>query len=130
MRVKEVMKSVRIMGYDSSAKQAAVLMKKLKIGSIVITDDSRAVGIVTERDLLTKITAENKLPSKIKIKDIMSRNLITIEPDDSVEDAVYLMIQHKIKKLPVVKNEELLGIITSTDLVKNSEEIGEFYFFD
>lgn len=124
------MKPVRTIDHLDSAKTAADLMKKVQISSIVVINNKNAEGIVTERDFLTKISAENKLPSKVKVNEIMSDKLITIDPESVIDDAVYLMIKHKIKKLPVVRDKELLGIITATDIVKNSSETGEFFFFD
>lgn len=130
MKVKEIMKPVRTIDHLTSAKKAADLMKKVQISSIVVTNSKKAKGIVTERDFLTKISAENKVPSRVIINEIMSKSLITIDPDSVIDDAIYLMLKHKIKKLPVVRDQELLGIITATDIVKNSSETGEFFFFD
>ncbi len=130
MRVKEVMKHTKSIDHGETARKAASLMKRHNIGSLVVTNSNKAKGIITERDLLNKVTAENKTPSKIKVKDIMSKSLITIGPDESLDDAVYLMLKHKIKRLPVVKDDELLGILSSTEIVKHSDEIGEYFFFD
>lgn len=130
MKVKEIMKPVRTIDHLTSAKKAADLMKKVQISSIVITNNKKANGIVTERDFLTKISAENKVPSRVIVNQIMSKNLITIDPESIIDDAIYLMLKHKIKKLPVVQDQELLGIITATDIIKNSSETGEFFFFD
>jgi len=129
MKVKEVMKKVRTIDHNSSVREAALSMKKLEIGSLVVTNSTKPVGIITERDILTKVTASNETPSKIKIKDIMSKPLITLDHDSPLEDAVYLMIKHKIKKVPILNDKGLHGIITSTEVVANSDDIGEYYFF-
>jgi CBS domain-containing protein len=60
----------------------------------------------------------------------MTKKVISISPESYIDDAVYIMIQHKIKKLPVVNNGELVGILTSSDILTNSEDIGQFYIFD
>ena len=131
MRVKEVMKHARTVAFDATVKEAAILMDKYSMGSlVVINDKKRVVGIVTERDFLQKVTVKDKIPSKISIRDIMTPKIISIDSESLLDDAVYLMIKHRIKKLPVIDNHELVGILTATDIVANSSEIGEFYLFD
>ncbi len=129
MKVKEVMKRVKTIDSDSSVKKAAKIMSDARIGSLVVLDGTKVVGIITERDILSKVSATNKLPSKVKVSDIMTSKLIFIHPEDLIDDAVYLMLKYKIKKLPVMEGKELLGILTSTDIVANSDEVGQFYFF-
>jgi len=135
MKVKEIMRPARTISQDENVRDAAKLMNQHRIGSLIVLNDSKGIaGILTERDILKKITVENKLPSSVNVDQIMTKKIITIDPDDKIDDAVYLMIKHKIKKLPVVSKaddkEELLGIITSTDLMNNSEDIGQFYIFE
>ena len=130
MKIKEVMKKAQTIDINSSARQAASLMDKYHIGSLVVTNGEKVLGILTEKDLLSKVTAKNKLPSKVKVKEIVSKYLITLEPDSPIDDAAYLMIKHKIKRIPIMKDEKLLGILTATDVVAHSDEMGQFYIFD
>lgn len=131
MKIKEIMKEVKTISPEETVKDAAVLMNKYSIGSLVVVDSKKKlVGIVTERDIMQKVTAPNKLAGKVLVEDIMSNKLITIDANDLLDDAVYLMIKNKIKKLPVIDNDELVGIVTATDIVANSSEVGEFYLFD
>jgi CBS domain-containing protein len=132
MKVKEIMRPVRVISEDATVRDAAKLMHQHRIGSLVVTADNAkgVAGIITERDILGKVTAENKSPAKVKVNEIMTKKVITVTPDAFIDDAIYLMIEHKIKKLPVVENRELIGIITSTDIVNNSLEVGQFYVFD
>jgi len=137
MKIKSIMRPARTISPEANIKDAAIIMNKYRIGSLIVTDgkkckgnESRIVGIITERDILEKVTVTNKIPSKVLVEDIMTKKLVTIGPDALIDDAVYLLIKHKIKKLPVIKEGELLGIITSTDMVNNSDEIGQFYLFD
>lgn len=131
MRIREIMKNVRTIHYDSTVKEAAVIMSKYDIGCLVVVDNNKkVVGIITERDILEKVNARDKTSSKIRIEEIMTPKVITIDANALLDDAVYLMIKHKIKKLPVIENNELVGIITSTDIVANSSDVGEFYLFD
>jgi len=129
MKVKEAMKHAKTIGWDSSVRDAAKIMARDRIGSLVVVDERKIAGIVTKRDILSKVTAANKLPSKIQVNEIMSPDLVTISPESHIDDAVYLMLKHKIKKLPVIDEGELVGVITSTDIVTHSDEIGQFYFF-
>ena len=132
MRIKEIMRPARTISETATIKEAAQSMNKHRMGSLIAIDEKqkKVTGILTERDVLEKVTALNKLASKVKVMDIMTKKVITIGPNSLIDDAVYLLIQHKIKKLPVVENHELLGIITSKDLITNSGEIGQFYVFD
>ena len=130
MRVKEIMQKVKSVESTCSVKDAAELMSRLRMGSLIVKEGKKVVGIITERDIMSKVVSKDKQPGSVKVKDIMSSRLVTTEPEALIDDAVYLMLKHKIKKLPVIKDKELVGILTSTDLVKNSDEIGQFYFFD
>jgi CBS domain-containing protein len=132
MKVKEIMRPARVISKESNVRDAAKMMNKHRIGSLIVVDDNKrkVAGIITERDILEKVTAGNKLASKVKVEDIMTKKVISISPESYIDDAVYIMIQHKIKKLPVVNNGELVGILTSSDILTNSEDIGQFYIFD
>lgn len=129
MKVREVMKHVKTISLGSSVKDAARKMNDHNIGSLIVLDGKKLVGIITERDILGKITALDKTPSKIPVSNIMTSKVIVTRPDDFIDDAVYLMIKNKIKKLPVIEDGEVVGMITSTDIVANSDEIGQYYVF-
>ncbi len=118
----EMNKNVRMLTSNDTVKKAAEDMAKYWMGSLVIVDDGKLVGIVTERDILSKLVTPGKDPSKVKIKDIMSKNVITIEEDKKIEDAVKLLKAHNIKKLPVMKKGKLTGIITTTDIITAIDE--------
>jgi len=117
MFVKEVMKrNIVTTGSDKSVYEAAQTMRSNNIGSLVVVNDTLE-GIVTERDVLNKVVAEGRDPKQLKVKDIMTREVITVTPDKDMEEACELMAKHKIKRLPVVFGDEVVGIITSTDIV-------------
>jgi CBS domain-containing protein len=93
-----------------------------RVGSIVIKENERCVGIITERDLIERTININ--PEKTKIKEIMSSDIKTIHPFDPIEKAVEIMEKFKIKKLPVVSDkEELVGIVTITDIAYSVPEL-------
>jgi len=96
---------------------AAVLMNRKKVGCLVIMDSEEPVGIVTERDFVRKVVAKN-LPLDTKISEITSKPLITIDPDSPLREAARLMIKNKIRRLPVVKEVKLVGIIVASDFAR------------
>lgn len=117
MLVKEIMnKEVKTVRGQTSIKDAARSMNKFSIGSLIVVKDSQLIGIITERDILEKIVAEGKDPAKIIVKDIMTKDVILIKPSTDAQDAVDIMHKNKIKKLPVVLGNKVIGILTVSDL--------------
>ena len=97
--------------------EIAEILKSRNIGCVVVTDSQGIMGILTERDIIHKVVAPNLDPAKLSVKDIMTGNVITISPYDTIELAVDLMREKKIKKLPVADGDKLVGIVTMTDLL-------------
>jgi CBS domain-containing protein len=128
MFVKEVMKrDVKTTASDTTVLEAAQKMAQNNIGCLMVVNDTLE-GIVTERDILNKIVATGKDPSQVMIRDIMTKNVISISPDKDMEEASDIMSKHRIKRLPVVFGDEVVGIITSTDVVAIlSKAIKEIY---
>ena len=117
MLVKEIMKKdVLTLGKKASVKDTLELMTENHAGSVVIVEGSKIAGIVTENDILSKIVNENR-GLETTIDKIMSKSVITIEPSEKIEAAAEIMTESKIKKLPVVSRNRLVGIITITDIV-------------
>ncbi len=134
MLVKDVMNSdVKTIGSKSSVQEAAKVMDRFRIGSLIIVKDEELIGIVTERDIMTKVVAESKDVVKTSIGNIMTKDVVMIKPDADIEEAAELMIKHHIKKLPVVFDNQLIGIITSMDIVtahpKMIEQMGALLIF-
>ncbi|MCS7125257.1 MAG: CBS domain-containing protein [Candidatus Bathyarchaeota archaeon] len=103
---------------NSTVKEAAEVMNKFEIGCLIAVRKGRAVGIITERDLLKRVVAEAKDVNKTKVKDVMSSPLVVVEPNLDLEEAVKLMFQMKIKKLPVVEGKRLVGLVSLTDIAR------------
>lgn len=103
---------------DSTVKEAAEVMNKFEIGCLIAVRNGKAIGMITERDLLKRVVAEAKDATETKVKDVMSSPLVVIEPSVELEEAVKLMFQMKIKKLPVVDGKRLVGLITLTDIAR------------
>jgi len=126
MKVSEIMHEVKVISPNISLKEAANMMSKEHIGSLVIVDkNEKIMGILTERDVLKNIGKISE-----KIEKVMSKDVVTIEEDKNIDKAVEVMNENKIKRLPVTRNEKLVGIITVTDLLANSENINEEFLFE
>ena len=110
-------KTVRV---DDSVLDAVKKMNKFRIGSIVVVSGDRPVGIITERNILQRVVEPGIDPMVIKAREIMSAPLITIESHVPLEEAARLMVRHGVKKLPVVDDGKLVGMITTSDLVRAS----------
>lgn len=103
---------------NESILDAANLMNREEIGSLVVIEDKRVVGILTERDILVRVVGENRIPEETLVKEVMTRPVTTIDASASLRDAVKLMVLKRIKKLPVMDGDKLVGIITMTDLIR------------
>ncbi|MBY0599731.1 CBS domain-containing protein [Bacillus bingmayongensis] len=95
--------------------EAAVKMKEEDIGMIPVVENNQVVGLVTDRDLVVRGIAE-KHPGSNKITNVMTTGIVSVSPDDSIEKATELMAQHQIRRLPVVENGELVGMLALGDL--------------
>jgi CBS domain-containing protein len=119
LKVEDVMvREVITIDENSSVKEAAEVMNKFEIGCLIAVKKSKAMGIITERDLLKRVVADVKDASKTKVRDVMSSPLVVVEPDMELEEAVKLMFQMKIKKLPVVDGKRLVGLVSLTDIAR------------
>jgi len=134
MQVKEIMnKDVQKIFTKATVRDAAKMMEEKNVGSLIVVEDSRLAGIITENDIIRKIIGEGKPAQTTTVEEIMVKKVIHISPESSLEDAAELMTEKKIKKLPVVENKKLLGIVTATDIVaaepKMMEHLGELLLF-
>ncbi len=128
MPVKEIMtRNVATIDIKSDVQQLSKKMLDLEVGSVIITDKKLPVGIVTERDIVRKIVSRNLIPNDISIKELMTTPLITIPSTEDVADAMHRMVKMKIRRLPVVENARLVGIVTDMDLIAVSAEMGSIF---
>ncbi len=119
LKVEDVMvKEVITIDENSTIKESAEVMNKFEIGCLIAVRRGKAMGIITERDLLKRVIADARDAAKTKVKDIMSSPLVVVEPSTDLEEAVKLMFQMKIKKLPVVDGKRLIGLISLTDIAR------------
>jgi len=124
--VRDIMRrNVKTVRTDDSVHAAVLKMNKFQIGSVIVTNNGRAVGIITERNILERIVEPRLDPGTIWAKDIMSSPLVTVGPNDAVEEAAKIMAQKRIKKLPVVDDDKVVGVISTSDIVRaNPTQIG------
>jgi len=119
LKVEDVMvEDVVTISADATVLQAAKLMNKNEIGCLIVMRREKAVGIVTERDLLKRIVSKSRDPKKTQVREIMTKPLIAGDPEMDIEDATRLMFDNKIKKLPVLEDGKLVGLVTLTDIVR------------
>jgi CBS domain-containing protein len=119
LRVADVMvKEVITIDARLTVKEAADIMNKFEIGCVIAVRKGKAMGILTERDLLKRVIAEGRDASKIKVKDVMTSPLVVTESDMDLGEAVRLMFKMKIKKLPVVDGKKLVGLVSLTDIAR------------
>ncbi|MGB9675568.1 MAG: cyclic nucleotide-binding/CBS domain-containing protein [Candidatus Bathyarchaeales archaeon] len=119
LKVSDVMiKEVITIDENATVKEAAEIMNKFEIGCLIAVRKGKAMGIITERDLLKRVVAEARDANKTKVKEIMSSPLVVVEPNMDLEEAVRLMFQMKIKKLPVVEGKRLVGLVSLTDIAR------------
>ena len=110
---------------ETTVARAAKLMAERGVGSIIIVKSRKPVGILTERDLLLKVVSLDLKPSSVKVGKIMSTPIITIPPDADVTEAARTMARSKIRRLPVVEQDKLVGIVTASDITAISPELTE-----
>jgi len=103
---------------NSSISGAAKLMSEKDVGSLLVVKDKMLVGIITERDITSKVVASRKNSQVTKVSSIMSKNVITVSPNDDLYKVHFLMNKHNFRRLPVVEDGKLVGMLTEKDLIK------------
>jgi CBS domain-containing protein len=119
-----MIKDVASIAQDEKVTTAAILMSEKNIGSVLIVDQDDPIGILTEKDLLKKVVALGKDPKNLIVRDVMTSSIITVKSSTSIFNAHALMQEKKFRRLPVVDNNKLKGIVTETDLSKAMRDYG------
>lgn len=112
----------RSIGASASVVEAARVMREEHIGSLPITDDEQLVGMITDRDITTRVVAEAADPKVTPVGDVYSRDLVSVAPDKDLEEALQLMARHQVRRLPVVENGRLVGIVAQADIALREKE--------
>src|SRR5574339_667405 len=110
---------LEIINLSDDVYTASKLMKEKQISSIIVIDEEKhPIGIITERDIVRRVVCEKKNASNTSVESIMSKPLISVEYKANIDEAVAIMTKNKIRRLPIVKDGHLYGLITTTDLIK------------
>lgn len=117
----------RSVGESTSAREAARLMKEQDVGSLPVVEDDRLVGIVTDRDIVVRGVANGSDVSSLSVKDVASHEVSTVTPDEDLDEALRLMAQEQVRRLPVVEDDRLVGILAQADIARDADEkrVGE-----
>ena len=121
--IREVMTSeVKACEPTATVADAAKLMAQEDVGPIPVVEDGRLVGIVTDRDIVVNAVAKGTDVNTATVGDIASRDLVTISPDDDMNDALNLMAQNQVRRLPVVEGDRLVGIVAQADIARTGRD--------
>ena len=124
MKVSDIMNKVVVIDSDMTLKQAASVMSLKGIGCLVFFKNKKIKGIVTERDILNNISKPGD-----KVSSVMTKKVIVVDISEDLEKVISVMADHKIKKILIVEDKNLMGIVTSTDIISHSSLLHEDMFF-
>ena len=112
----------RSISVSASVAEAARLMRDEDIGSLPVTDGETPVGMITDRDVTTRVVAEAADPQTTAVGDVASRDVISVGPDDDLDEALRLMARHQVRRLTVVEDGRLVGIVAQADIALRENE--------
>jgi len=122
-RIKEVMtRDVRACEPNATVADAAKVMAQEDVGPVPIVEDGRLVGIVTDRDIVVRVVAEGRDPNATTVREIASTELVTVSPDDALDDALNRLAERQVRRLPVVEGDRLVGIVAQADIARLGED--------
>jgi CBS domain-containing protein len=127
-KVREAMsRDPRSVGESTSVQEAARMMKEQDVGSLPVVEDERLVGIVTDRDIVIRGVAVRSDVSSLSVMDVASHGVTTVAPDQDLDEALRLMAQEQVRRLPVVDGDRLVGILAQADVAREGDEerVGE-----
>ncbi|KAA1007256.1 CBS domain-containing protein [Paraburkholderia panacisoli] len=119
LKTKPTNTGVYTIGADDSVYEAIRLMAEKGIGALVVTDGDSIAGIITERDYARKVVLMDRSSKATPVRDIMSKAVRFVRPDQTTEDCMALMTERRMRHLPVIENDRLVGMVSIGDLVKN-----------
>jgi CBS domain-containing protein len=119
MEIRKIMvKNVKTVPMDTSVQKAVKIMNKNRINCLVVTYEKRVAGIITERDLLERVLEKGKDPKELKVSEIMTRQVLVGKPTMELVEASKFMFEKKVKKLPIMEKNRLVGVVTLTDIAR------------
>jgi len=119
IKVKDAMISPVIIGKpEQTVLEASKKMKEKGVGSLIIVENSKAIGIITREDIINKVNAKDLLSSKVLVKDIQTTELVTCSPNSDITEAARIMSKYRYERIPVVEYGKLVGIISAREIAK------------
>jgi CBS domain-containing protein len=107
---------------DKPVSYAAKMMRDEDVGLAPIVEGDKLIGTLTDRDIATRVVAEGRDPNSTTVREVASKDLVTIEPDARLDDALQLMAQHQVRRLPVVEQgDRLVGVVAQADVAEHAE---------
>jgi CBS domain-containing protein len=106
---------------SQSLADAARVMKTDDVGSVPVVEGERLVGILTDRDIVVRAIAEGRDPLTVTVDEVVSREPVTLDPDQNLDEALELMVRHKVRRLPVVENGRLVGMLAQADVAAEAK---------
>jgi CBS domain-containing protein len=117
--IKEVMtRDVRACEPNATVAEAAKVMAQEDVGPVPIVEDGRLAGLVTDRDIVVRVVAEGRDPNATTVGEIASTELVTVSPDDDLDEALKLLAERQVRRLPVVEGDRLVGIVAQADIAR------------
>jgi CBS domain-containing protein len=119
--------SVSSVSPSQSLADAAQVMKGENVGSVPVVEEGRLAGIVTDRDIVTRAVAERRNPQDVSVEEIASHDLVTVDAEQDLDEALGLMARHKVRRLPVLQEGRLVGMLAQADiaLAAKEKQVGE-----
>ena len=125
MKVEDVMNKAFVVDPDINIRQAAKIMSSKGIGSLIVLKKNKIEGIITERDVMKNISNLGK-----KVRQVMTKTIVTIDSNNSLDNAAVIMAEKGVKRLPALDKGKLVGVLTATDIVANSDVLNEDFLLD
>jgi CBS domain-containing protein len=118
MKVREIMtRNVVCVSLNSTAAEAAKKMKESNVGTVMVIEEDKVKGLITDRAIVTKVIAESRDPNTVKVADIMSKDLITCKEENDIIDVIKTIGENRIRRIPVInERQELVGVVSIADL--------------
>jgi CBS domain-containing protein len=107
---------------SATVVEVAKLMEREDVGPIPVVESDRLVGIVTDRDLVLRVIAEGRDPKQTSVKDIISKDLVTVSPEEDLEQVLRVMAGKQVRRVPVVEGDRLVGIVAQADVARAADE--------
>src|SRR5215472_6043597 len=108
---------------DGNVVEVARIMKQEDAGVVPVTENGRLTGMVTDRDIAIRVVAEGKDPQSTTVREVASTDLVTIDPQQDLDEALRLMAQHKVRRLPVVEEDgRLVGVVAQADVAREGDD--------